>query len=84
MRKPDPRLWLYTLCRKRFLDMGTNSKELGKLLGVSRATVDRWLKYPNGARIEDIRDVLQLLDFNKEEAAQIIAQIISNGWREAV
>lgn len=82
MTKPGIKQWLYILCKKRYLEIGTNSKEVGKICGVSRETIERWLKSPQNARIEDIRDVLQVLGYTKEEAASIFEQIIINSWRK--
>ncbi len=82
MKKPSDKLWLLILCKKRFLELGTNPKELASLCGVTRATIDRWLRNPTAAKIEDIRDVLQILGYTKEEAAEIFGQIIFNTWRK--
>ena len=82
MAKTDSKLWLLIEVKKRMLDRGLTMAKLAKNICVSRATVDRWLRYPESAKVGDLRDVFQVLGYEKEEAAQIIGEIAWKSWRK--
>ena len=81
MTKTNNKPWLLIEAKKRMLDIGMNMSKLAAAVGVSRCTVDRWLRSPGSAKLEDIRDILRVLDYEKSEAALIIAQIAEKSWR---
>ena len=73
--------WFLINIKKRMLDVGMTMPKLAVAVGASRCTVDRWLRSPGSAKLEDIRDILRVLDYEKEEAASIIAEIAEKSWR---
>lgn len=81
MTKTSNKSWLLIEVKKRMLDVGMTMGKLAAAVGVSRPTVDRWLRSPGSAKLEDIRDILRVLDYEREEAAAIIVQIAEKSWR---
>ena len=67
--------------KKRMIDIDSSDAKVAKLLGKSRATINRWVREPQNVKLSDLTLLLRALKFSEEEAAGMVKKIQREAWR---